>query len=116
MGIEHIAEHNAVGLQMNRDQEEELLARAVLRLSGKILGLVLGIVCGLAVFVATNWLVIKGGETVGPHLALLGQFFIGYSVTFVGSIVGAIYAFLIGYLAGWIIARIYNRIVALKKS
>ena len=29
-------------------------------------------------FVAADWLILKGGEPVGPHLALLDQFFIGY--------------------------------------
>lgn len=90
--------------------EDEILSRAVVRLSGHILGLVLGIVVALALFVATNWLVIRGGPVVGPHLGLLGQFFIGYSVSFAGSLVGAIYAFATGYLSGLFIAWTYNSI------
>ena len=53
---------------------------------------------GLGVFVATNWLISEGGPVVGPHLALLGQFFIGYRVTFVGSLVGFLWAFAVGFL------------------
>ncbi len=96
------------------NSSEAVLTRAVLRLSGSVLGLVFGILLGLIIFVATNWLVIKSGETVGPHLGLLGQFFIGYSVSFVGSLIGTIYGFVIGYLAGVIVAWVYNGVVALK--
>lgn len=94
--------------------DEELLVHAVLRLNGVILGIVLGVVAGLIIFIATNWLVIKGGKQVGPHLTLLDQFFIGYSVSFVGSLIGLAYGFASGFLAGWIIAWTYNFIVALK--
>lgn len=95
--------------------EEEILEHAVLRLNGNILGIVLGIVSGLIIFVATNWLIIKGGSNVGTHLNLLSQFFIGYSVTFTGSLIGMIYGFVTGYLIGFLTAWIYNRIVILKQ-
>lgn len=94
--------------------EEQLLTHAVLRLNGSILGMVSGIVFGLMIFVATNWLVIKGGYNVGTHLNLLGQFFIGYSVTFFGSFIGALYGFVTGFIGGFLIAWIYNRIIILK--
>ncbi len=96
-----------------QSQDEELLRRAVVRLNGNILGVVFGIVLGLMIFVATNWLVFKGGPVVGPHLALLGQFFIGYRVTFLGSLIGLAYGFLCGFVGGWILAWIYNRVVGL---
>jgi hypothetical protein len=51
-------------------EEEQLLKQAILHLNGNILGIVLGTVTGLIILVATNWLVIKGGEDVGTHLAL----------------------------------------------
>jgi hypothetical protein len=87
------------------------LARAVLRLNSNILGLVIGILAGFSIFVATNWLVIKGGEQVGPHLSLLGQYFIGYRVSFVGSLIGTIYGFVVGYIAGRLIGAVYNFVV-----
>ena len=75
------------------------------------------------IFLATNWLVIKGGpiarsgkEIVGPHLQLLSQFFIGYKVSFLGSIIGFLYGFAIGTLGGAFIGWIYNWIVNLKKG
>ncbi len=96
--------------------EEELIKHAVLRLNGNVSGIVTGIIAGLAIFVATNWLVIKGGADVGRHLILLSQFFIGYSVTFVGSLIGMIYGFLTGYIIGFLIAWIYNKVVILKEK
>jgi len=98
--------------QPTDSDDAQLFTQAVLRLSEKILGFVLGILFALIIFIATNWLVIKGGPVVGPHLALLGQYFKGYSVSFFGSIIGAAYGFVTGYLSGLIIAWIYNAIVA----
>jgi hypothetical protein len=63
---------------------------------------------GFAIFLATIILLVKGGEVVGPHLALLGQFFIGYQVTFAGSIIGLLYGFGLGFIMGYIIATLYN--------
>jgi len=94
--------------------EEEKLFRGVLLLNAKVLGLVLGITLALVVFVATNWLVIKGGEHVGRHLQLLSQYFLGYRVSFIGSLIGAAYGFTIGTLCGALIGWIYNWIVAFR--
>jgi hypothetical protein len=90
---------------------QEIVQTRALRLNATVQGIVTGLVAGLAVFIATNWLILKGGEVVGPHLALLGQFFIGYRVTFIGSLVGFGYTFAAGYLVGYLVARIYNFIV-----
>lgn len=98
------------------DQTEQILERAVLRLNANILGIVLGIITGLGIFIATNFLILKGGEVVGPHLALLSNFFPFYSVTFIGSLVGFVWGFVCGYVAGFIIASIYNLVVKLKRG
>jgi tetrahydromethanopterin S-methyltransferase subunit G len=98
------------------DRTEQILERAVLRLNANILGLVLGIVAGLAIFAATNFLILKGGSVVGPHLGLLRAFFPFYSVTFPGSIVGFGWGLLSGYVAGFIVASIYNLVVKLKSG
>jgi hypothetical protein len=82
----------------------------ILRLDATLTGLTTGLVAGLGVFVATNWLVVKGGPPVGPHLALLAQFFPGYRVTFVGSLVGFAWAFGCGFVAGYLVSRVYNRL------
>ncbi len=91
--------------------EEELIRTAILRLDTRILGLVFGILFGVGLFLATNFLVLKGGPNVGLHLRLLGEYFPGYSVTFLGSLVGFVYAFVVGYVGGALIAAIYNLVV-----
>ena len=97
---------------------DEKLLRGMIRFDAKVFGLVLGIVLGLIIFIGTNWLLIKGGPTtpdgrhlVGPHLELLGQFFIGYKVSFLGSIIGFFYGFALGTLCGSAIGWIYNKFV-----
>lgn len=97
-----------------KNSNDEQLTRAVLHLNGTVTGLALGILSGLTLFIATLWLVIKGGPHVGQHLKLLNQFFIGYTVTYAGSLVGLFYGFATGFIAGWVIAWIYNRIITLK--
>ena len=90
--------------------QEVVLTRA-LHLNATVQGIATGLVAGLGIFLATNWLVVKGGDVVGPHLALLSHFFIGYRVTFLGSLIGFGYAFAGGYVVGYLVARTYNFIV-----
>jgi hypothetical protein len=94
---------------------EEKLFSGVLLLNAKVVGLTLGMIFGLGVFVATNWLVIKGGERVGIHLILLSQYFIGYKVTFLGSLIGAAYGFALGTICGALIGSIYNKIASFRQ-
>ena len=104
-----------------KPKEDEQLFKAVLKFNAKPLGLSLGFIFGLAIFIATNWLVIKGGHitpsgeyVVGPNLQLLSQFFIGYRVSFWGSIIGFFYGFALGTLTGSVFGLIYNKIVELR--
>ena len=91
---------------------EKIVMSRLVRLSATIHGIVFGLVLGLGIFVATLWLVIRGGPVVGPNLALLGQFFIGYTVTYWGSVVGLMYGFITGFILGFSIATIYNWIIS----
>jgi len=97
------------------DNIERVILSRLVRLNATVHGLVAGTISGLAVFIATNWLILKGGEVVGPHLALLGQFFIGYRVTFVGSLIGFAYGFVLGFAVGYFIAWTYNRLADLRQ-
>ena len=99
----------AINKQQSKIDEEKLFD-GVLQLNSKVFGITLGTICGLILFVATNWLVIKGGDTVGPHLSLLKHYFIGYKVSFAGSIIGFFYGFLVGTVCGALIGWIYNKI------
>jgi hypothetical protein len=90
--------------------EEEMMEKVVARLNAKLMGTVLGLLMGIGLFLATNFLILKGGPRVGLHLGLLGQFFPGYRVTFLGSLVGFFYAFVVGYIIGAVIGAVYNKI------
>ena len=79
--------------EKNPKPPEEIVLTRLLRLNATVQGIVTGLVFGLVIFIATNWLTLKGGRVVGPHLALLSQFFIGYRVTFVGSLIGFAHGF-----------------------
>ncbi|MFC1868792.1 hypothetical protein ACFL0H_11755 [Thermodesulfobacteriota bacterium] len=98
----------------NEFADQEKILKETLWLNTKAFGLVLGFLCGIVIFLATNWLVIKGGHRVGPHLQLLSQYFIGYRVTFWGSFIGFAYAFALGTLSGAFIGWIYNKIAAFR--
>lgn len=101
------------GTEKDNELEAVVLVRVV-RLNAVIAGLVTGLLAGFALFLATNWLVLKGGRVVGPHLALLNQFFPGYRVTFVGSFIGGAWAFAVGFVAAFAVVRIYNVMVSLR--
>lgn len=90
--------------------EQESVNQAIMRLNGRAWGIAMGLLFGGGLFVATNFLVLKGGADVGRHLRLLSVFFPGYSVTVVGSIIGFVYAFVVGYAIGRLIGSVYNRL------
>lgn len=90
------------------EKELLLVARTVARLRAVIVALVSGMVSGFGLFAATLWLVIKGGEVVGPTLGLLRAYFPGYSVTWGGSFVGFFYGALTGAVLGYCVATLYN--------
>lgn len=91
-------------------QQEQVLARAVARMRSGVIATVFGMTCGVGLWVATVWLVIRGGSRVGEHLGLLRYYFPGYSVSWGGAFVGLFYGALVGAVAGYVLASIYNRL------
>ena len=89
---------------MKKDDELNTL----LRLNARAWGIALGLLFGLALFLATALLVMKGGPNVGPHLGLIGEYLPGYRVTWPGAFIGFVYLFVIGYAVGRIIGGVYN--------
>lgn len=71
------------------------------------LAIATGSVCGFLVFVATIWLMIKGG-IVSAYLQLLNKYFLGYTVTLKGAFIGMAYGFSWGFLLGWLFAYLRN--------
>lgn len=103
-------------MQEDNNAIEKMVLIELMRLNGLILGLVLGLLFGFGIFLATILLLLKGGEVVGPHLSLLGQFFIGYTVSFSGSLIGFLYGFFSGLGVGYIIAGLYNWMASLREK
>ncbi len=91
------------------ERERVLLGRATARLRASILSTAFAIIGGTGLFLATAWLLIQGGEVVGPHLGLLGVYFPGYSVSWPGAFLGFLYGAITGGVMGWAIAWFYNR-------
>lgn len=87
---------------------EDILVRAFPRLDRLAFGLATATTLGIILFAMTMILVLKGGPAVGPKLALLNQYFPGYTVSWWGSMIGLGYGFLTGYVAGWVFALMRN--------
>ncbi|MEO6444851.1 MAG: hypothetical protein ABIP66_06820 [Gemmatimonadaceae bacterium] len=89
---------------------EEHLQNTLMSLNARAWGIAFGLVLGGGLFLATLFLVVKGGPNPGQHLRLLAAFFPGYSVSVLGSILGFIYAFVVGYALGRVVGEVYNRL------
>jgi hypothetical protein len=80
----------------------------LLKLNARAWGIAVGLLLGLGLFLATIFLVLKGGVAVGAHLSLLGKFLPGYRVSVGGAFIGFAYLFVIGYGVGRLIGTVYN--------
>jgi len=105
---------------MNVENSEAIQAsaevgRAIARIQTSVLTVVFALISGFGLFFMTVWLLIRSGKNVGLHLQLLGNYFPGYSVTWLGSLVGFAYAALVGGIVGWAIGTIYNMVVSIRQ-
>ncbi|HQR32082.1 MAG TPA: hypothetical protein PLK30_05035 [Blastocatellia bacterium] len=103
-------------ITMAGNKKVEEISREVMRIQAGVLAMVCAVLGGLLLFLMTVWLVVKDGPGAGPHLALLGNYFIGYSVTWGGSILGLFYGALTGGFVGWVVGVIYNLVVGLRQK
>jgi protoporphyrinogen oxidase len=85
---------------------EAELSKVFVKLDRVALGLSVGAAGGLALFLATLFLVLGGGPH--PLFGLLGQYFPGYEVTASGALVGLAYGFVAGFMGGWSFAFLRN--------
>ena len=67
------------------------------------------------IFLATSVLLLRGGESVGPTLSLLGHFLIGYDVSWGGALLGAVEALLGGFALGFLLGRAMNFLIAFEE-
>jgi hypothetical protein len=79
-----------------------------MKLDVKAFALANGIIWGLAIFIMTVWVLMRGG---GETLILLEQFFIGYSISYAGALIGLAYGFVGGFICGGVFSWLYNRFV-----
>ena len=105
---EEIREEADTDPQQVTEVVREVLSHVFTRLDPVAFGSSFGLIGGLILFAVTMILVLRGGPVVGPHLELLNNFFVGYSVTLPGSFIGLIYGFLSGFLLGWLFAFLRN--------
>jgi hypothetical protein len=103
---------NTKGNSFDFDRE---IDRAVARIKTGILALVFGLVCGVGLFAMTAILLIENGPNTGATLQLLGNYFIGYTVTWPGAFIGFGWGFVTGSFVGWSIGMIYNCLVDIRK-
>jgi hypothetical protein len=96
-------------------ESERLLETMLRRLNARVLGLTLGALAATGLFLATNILILRGGDHPGQLLARLSWYFPFYEVTFVGSLIGAFWAFLWGFIGGTIISLVYNVVAGLRR-
>jgi len=92
---------------------EKVLIRAFARMDKFAFAVAVGTICGLLVFGATLWIISRGGDVLNSHLRLLGQYFIGYTVTVKGGFIAFGYSFFWGFLFGWLFAYLRNLFLAI---
>ncbi|PIE31790.1 FAD-dependent oxidoreductase [candidate division KSB3 bacterium] len=87
---------------------EQLLEKGFSHLDPLALGVAVGTVSGTGLLLATIILLLKGGEVIGPRLALLGHYLLGYTISWTGAFIGLFEAALVGFVLGYGLAQLRN--------
>ena len=90
---------------------EEVLAAEFARYDPVALGGAVGIVGGLGVFLATSMAIVVEPGDPGQVLSLLGQYLIGYEVSWLGAAVGLLGAGTAGFAFGAALAGAINLLI-----
>lgn len=93
-----------------------VLSEAFSKYDPVAMGVACGVLEGLFLFLATAILVLKGGDVIGPHLSLIGNYIPGYSVSWSGSLVGLLLGGAGGFVFGFVMALAINAVVAINLS
>lgn len=88
----------------NSSTDNASVQATLVRVNARAWGIASGLLLGIGIFIATNFLVMKGGDDVGQHLGHLSTVFPGYNVSFGGSVIGFFYMFVVGYALGRLLA------------
>lgn len=111
--LEELRDESEAELLGATDVIEEVLTHIFSKLEPTALGVAVGTVAGAILFLATLYLVLRGGAEVGPHLRLLAEYLPGYTVTLAGSLLGLVYGLVFGFAAGWTYAHLRNVVMFL---
>ena len=98
------------------EQLRAALTQVFGRLDRVAFGLSVGLTSGLLLSLATLWLVIKGGDPVGPNMQLLSNFLPGYRVTAGGGLLALVYGVVGGFAVGWVFALLRNVLLFLSMA
>jgi len=79
------------------------------------MALVCGLVGGTGLLLITVWHLLRGQARPALNLALLDNYFPGYSVSWPGALLGFVYGAVTGAVIGWLVSRLYN-LVATRRS
>lgn len=77
-----------------------------MKLNVKAFGLALGLLWGFGIFFVTWYLIALNGYS--QDTTLLGQVYLGHSLTALGSVIGLVWGFFDGLIGGLLLAWLYN--------
>jgi hypothetical protein len=79
------------------ESENTVIEVAFAKIDPLALGVAVGVVSGLGMLLASAVLLLKGGPVVGSMLPLLGNYFIGFEVTWTGAVIGLFEGEILGF-------------------
>lgn len=85
-----------------------------MKLNVSAFALTTGLMWGLGLFLLTWWIIAFNGIT--GEATFIGQVYLGYSISPLGSIIGLIWALIDGLIGGALFAWIYNSIASKKRK
>jgi protoporphyrinogen oxidase len=97
--------------RLEKSRAAHVLRDAFARYDAIALGFALAIPAACGLFAATAILLIKGGPAVGPNLALLSNYIVGYQVSWAGAFTGSVEVGVLGFVFGWAMAKLINAVV-----
>jgi hypothetical protein len=90
------------------ESADRVIAAAFAKIDPLAMGIALSVVSGLGVFMATAILLLRGGPAVGPTLSLIGNYLLGFEVTWTGALLGLLEGGMWGFALGAVAAGLRN--------
>ena len=90
------------------ESEDKVIEIAFAKIDPLAFGVAVGVVSGLGIFMASAILLLRSGPVVGPTLSLLGNYLLGFEVTWAGAVVGLFEGGMFGFAVGALAAGLRN--------